>query len=164
MSNSRLNNMIFRYNRGVCSSTYQFQCYIQLCNDWKEHRPNFERVGDILYLASRKRIIPMMTSSNGNIFRVTGLLCGEFTTGEFPSQMPVTRSFDVFFDLRLNKWLSKQSWGWWFETPLRWLWRHYNECLIWNILKKGTCRASQLSREHCITLGNFHVRHLTHYI
>ena len=38
-------------------------------------------------------------------------------TGEFPSQRPVTRSFNVFFDLRLNKRLSKQSWGWWFETP-----------------------------------------------
>ena len=31
--------------------------------------------------------------------------------GEFPTQRPVTRSFDVYFDLRLNKWLSKQSWG-----------------------------------------------------
>ena len=37
------------------------------------------------------------------------------------------RSFDVFFDLRLNKWLSKQSWAWWFETPSRPLWRNYNE-------------------------------------
>ena len=55
----------------------------------------------------------MMTSSNGNIFRVTGPLCGEFTgPGEFPTQRPVTRSFDVYFDLRLNKWLSKQSRGW----------------------------------------------------
>ena len=35
-------------------------------------------------------------------------------TGEFPAQRPVTRSFDVFFDLRLNKMLSKQSRGWWF--------------------------------------------------
>ena len=43
-------------------------------------------------------------------------------TGEFSSQRPVTRSFDVFFDLRLNKRLSKQSWGWWFETPMRSLW------------------------------------------
>ena len=47
-------------------------------------------------------------------------------TGEFPSQMPVTRSFDVLFDLRLNKRLSKQSWGWWFEMPSRPLWRHSN--------------------------------------
>ena len=46
--------------------------------------------------------------------------------GEFPAQRPVTRSFDVFFDLRLNKRLSKQSWGWWFETLSRPLWRHCN--------------------------------------
>ena len=46
--------------------------------------------------------------------------------GEFPAQRSVTRSFDVFFDLRLNKRLSKQSWGWWFETLSRQLWRHRN--------------------------------------
>ena len=69
----------------------------------------------------------MMTSSNGNIFRVTGPLCGEFTgPGEFPTQRPVTWSFDVFFDVRLNKRLSKHSSGWLFET-LSWsLWRHHN--------------------------------------
>ena len=47
-------------------------------------------------------------------------------TGEFPAQRPVTRSIDVFFDLRLNKRLSKQSWGWWFKMPSRPLWRHCN--------------------------------------
>ena len=46
--------------------------------------------------------------------------------GEFPAQRPVTRSFDVFFDLRANKRLSKQSRGWWFETQSRSLWRHRN--------------------------------------
>ena len=46
--------------------------------------------------------------------------------GEFPSKRPVTRSFDVFLVIRLNKRLSKQSWGGWFETPLRPLWRHCN--------------------------------------
>ena len=68
-----------------------------------------------------------MTSSNGDIFRVTGHLCGEFTGPRWiPSQRPVTRSFDVFFHLRLNKQLSNQSWGWWFETPSHpWL-RHRN--------------------------------------
>ena len=56
----------------------------------------------------------MMMSSNGTIFRVTGALCGEFTSHLWiPSQRPVTQSFDVFFDLCLNKPLSKQSWGWW---------------------------------------------------
>ena len=59
-------------------------------------------------------------------FRVTGPLWGEFavTTGEFPTQMPVTRSFDIFFDLRLNKRLSKPSRRRWFETPSCSLWRH----------------------------------------
>ena len=47
-------------------------------------------------------------------------------TGEFPTQRPVTRSFDVFFDLHLNKRLRKQSWGWRFEMPSRPLWRHCN--------------------------------------
>ena len=41
--------------------------------------------------------------------------------------MWVTQSFDAFFDLRLNKRLSIQSWGWWFETPSCPLWRHPNE-------------------------------------
>ena len=66
----------------------------------------------------------MMTSSNGNIFCVTDPLN---SPGEFPTQRPVTRSFDIFFDLRLNKPLSKQSWDWWFETLSRSLWRHRND-------------------------------------
>ena len=47
-------------------------------------------------------------------------------TGEFPTQRPVTRSFDVFFDLRLNIRLSKQWRDWWFERPSCPLWRHSN--------------------------------------
>ena len=82
----------------------------------------------------------MMTSSNGNIFRVTGPLCGEFTgLGEFPTQRPVTRSFDVFFDLSLNKRLSKQPWGWCFETPSCPLWRYFNNVSIWQlVMTNGT--------------------------
>ena len=54
-------------------------------------------------------------------------------SGEFPTQRPVTRSFNVFFDLRLNELFSEQSWGWWFETLPCPLWRHYNGlCLIVN--------------------------------
>ena len=67
-------------------------------------------------------------NGNGNIFRVTGPLCGEFTGhGEFPAQRPVTRSCDVFFDLRPTKRLNKQPWGWWFETPSWSLWRQCND-------------------------------------
>ena len=72
------------------------------------------------------RYIFMMMSSNGNIFRITGLCVGDSPFGVFPSQRPVARSFEVFFDLRLNKRLSRQSRRWWFETPSRSLWRHCN--------------------------------------
>ena len=47
-------------------------------------------------------------------------------TGEFLSQRPVTRSYYVFFDVCLNKRLSKQSRCWWSETPWRSLWRRCN--------------------------------------
>ena len=47
-------------------------------------------------------------------------------TGEFLAQGPVTRSFGVFFDLRLNKRLRKQSWVWLFEMPSHPFWRHCN--------------------------------------
>ena len=51
----------------------------------------------------------MMTSSNGNISAFLALCAGNSpVTGDFPAQRPVTRSFDVFFDLRLNERLSKQ--------------------------------------------------------
>ena len=47
-------------------------------------------------------------------------------TGEFPSRMPVTRIFDIFFDLPLNKWLSKQPRRRWFELPSHSLWCRCN--------------------------------------
>ena len=84
----------------------------------------------IQYLSKVKDKQEMMTSSTGNSFPITGHLRGEFT-GEFPAQRPVMRGFDAFFDLRLIKRLSKQSWGWLFETPSRPLWRHGNElCMV----------------------------------
>ena len=66
----------------------------------------------------------MMTSSNGNIFRVTGPLCGEFTGHRW---IPHTKASDAelwCFLWSVSKRLSKQPWDWWFETPSRSLWRH----------------------------------------
>ena len=63
-----------------------------------------------------------------NHFRVTGHLCGEFLGHWWipHTQRPVTRSFDVLFDLRLNERLINQCWGWRFETPSRPLWLYCN--------------------------------------
>ena len=73
----------------------------------------------------------MMTSSNANIFRAVGPLCGNSQVpGEFPVQRPVTRSFNLFFDLRLNRQSSKQWRRRWFETPSRSLWHYCNDEMI----------------------------------
>ena len=76
-------------------------------------------------------------------------------TGEFPSQRPVTRCFDVFFDLRLNKWLNEQSWGWWFEMPSRSLWRHCNgvesrHSINWNDYPLKVCSCLSLCANHSV--------------
>ena len=101
----------------------------------KIHFQKYSKWSEICHLMSKisKMIITtklhiMMTSSNGNIFTALVALCAGNSPviSEFPAHRPVTRSFDVFLDLRLNKRLSKQSWDWWFETPSRPLWRHRN--------------------------------------
>ena len=75
----------------------------------------------------------ILTSKGHRFDVITTLLLRHVFSGyehsimfECPSQRPLTRSFDVFFDLRLNIRLSKQLWSWWFETPSRSLWRHCN--------------------------------------
>ena len=97
----------------------------------------------------------MMTSSNGNISALLALCAGNSpVTGEFPTQRPVMRSFDVFSDLRLNKRLNKQRQGWWFETLSRPLWRHRN--YLWRNSKasqkksraKNRLRTSLWSQKH----------------
>ena len=87
-----------------------------------------------IYYASEKRVFIL----SGNHFqhddfikwkhfpRNWPFVWGIHRSGEFPTQRPVTRSFDVFFDLHLNKRLSWHSWGWWFETVSHPLWRHCN--------------------------------------
>ena len=77
--------------------------------------------------------------------------------GEFPAQRPVTRSFDVFFDLRLNKPLSKQSWGWWFETLSSPLWRHSNDRSRFRVMQDGIHRVELFFD---ITVPSMHINRL----
>ena len=71
-------------------------------------------------------------------------------TGEFPSQRPVTRCFDVFFDLRLNKRFIKQSRRRWFETPSRSLWRHSKV----NLLQIFFAYSEVLGMFNCLSIDN----------
>ena len=82
----------------------------------------------------------MMTSSNENISRVTGHLCGEFTgPGEFPTQRPVTRSFHVFFDrVWLNGWVTNREAG-----DLRRYRGHYDTNVMNNVTLKDTYNIDQ---------------------
>ena len=113
----------------VLTQPYIASCFIQGGNGKDTTKTNIALTKDTshIVLMGEKQVrceymCFMMTSSNGNIFRVTGPLCGEFTGHRW--------NFDAklwcFFDLRLNKRLSKQLWGWWFETQSRSLWRHCN--------------------------------------
>ena len=125
-------NVGLQYHRGwtswclhtYCIHTAYVQASVQIGTPFL--RSCTMRVSNIFHTRS-----DMMAPSNGNIFGVTGPCVGNSpVTGEVPSHRPLTRSFDVFFDLRLNKRLSKQLWGWWFETPSPPLWRHCNDTTV----------------------------------
>ena len=95
--------------------------------------------------------------------------------GEFPAQRPVTRSFDVFFDLRPNKRLSKQWLDWWFETPSSPLWRHCNAnntsqwicmrftpcCVLWCL---ATIRFTHILQVYFIGIGAVTVYNIYIYV
>ena len=99
-----------------------------------------------LGLASRSDSMSFIIIGSGNLYQpwwrhqietvytlLTICVGNSPVSGEFPAQRPVTRSFDVFFDLCLNKRLNKQSWGWWFETLSCSLWRQCNDSIRWYI-------------------------------
>ena len=102
----------------------------------------------------RRNSIYMMTSSNGNIFRVMALCVGNSpVTGEFISQRPVTRSFDVFFDLCLNNGLSEQSRRRWFEMPFDKM--LFIGTMNWVIVQKRYRKISNIRRTKSQNLSVF---------
>ena len=78
-------------------------------------------------------------------------------SGEFPAQRPVTRSFDVFFDLRPNKQLSKQWWGNIFvlknvfDTPTTFYWCDRYKFFTWN-RNRGVCKICNKCVNHAAEL------------
>ena len=94
-----------------------------LCRQWWNRRVSFWQPRYMW-----QTVTPRWCQQMETISALLALCAGNSpVTGEFPVQRPVTRSFDFLFDLLLNRRLSKQSWGWWFETPTRLLWRHCDD-------------------------------------
>ena len=89
-------------------------------------------------------------------FSALKAICNSPVTGEFPAQRPVTWSFDVLFGLGLNKRLSKQSWGSWFETPSHPLWRHCNDysLLSCQLVSKFCCVLFRTNSRNDLTSEN----------
>ena len=93
-------------------------------------------------------------------FSASLAFCGRNSpiTGELPSQRPVTRNFDVFFDVCLNKRLNKHLRRRWFETPSRAIWRHCNgdktKVTLWKFLFK-------LWRHESVIFGRYNFRRIS---
>ena len=88
-------------------------------------------------------------------------------TVEFSAQRPVTRRFDVFFGLCPNKRLSKQSWGWWFETLSRPLWRlnirlSKQSRIHWEWPHFSYCKFSRICLKIFLIFGYQHVMKFCH--
>ena len=128
---------IFNYKNPLCQNATLSFNGMHLNIPWTEYHPLCRASRDVRHWSAGQ--VLLMRGRLGNPFNawwrhqmktfsaLLALCAGNSpVTGEFPAQRPVTRSFHVFFDLRLNKRLNKQSWGWWFETPSRSLWRHCN--------------------------------------
>ena len=97
--------------------TYSSRCVLDKCADQEKADADAHALwhrlaerGVILQKSDDMDVKAMMMSSNEKCSTLLALCEGNpKVTGEFPTQKPVTWSFDIFFDLRLNKWLNKQS-------------------------------------------------------
>ena len=119
-------NIVMAVTRYTCSTICDSLCY----------KPDIVRKQIAWWILITCRLLFYIPWWRHHMETLTALLAicagNSSVTGEFPAQRPVTRNFDVFFDQRLNKCLSKQWWGWWFETPSRPLWRHSDvRCKYW---------------------------------
>ena len=99
-------------------SAFSFQCScnsqhygILDCHAWMSPIPWCWGIRCLCQFYQRFRSVFMMTSWNGNIFRVTGPLCGEFT-GEFPSQSQRHGALMCYLICaRINGWVNNLEAG-----------------------------------------------------
>ena len=106
-----------------------------------------------LVVCNNDPLIGMMTSSNGNIFRVTGHLRGEFTGLQW---IPRTKASDAelwcFFDLRLNNdWVNNREAG-----DIRRYHAHYGVIVMDGEWCMGNNRTRALHLFFHLNLTHFH--------
>ena len=113
---------------------------------WTQWRPGHTLyIAQQWYSATASLTQAMMTSSNGNISRVTGHLCGEFTG---PRWIPHTKTSDA------ELWCFLWSWGWWLETLSCSLWRQSNEANVVTTVLADAHASSIIIRQNwlrCVT-------------
>ena len=114
------NHQIFR-QRGTPSRPLWRHCNAALFSQWVQScRPHYR----MTHMTTRTWWRHQMETFSALLAICAG---NSLASGEFLAQRPVGRSFDIFFDLCLNKRLGKQSRGLWFQTLSRPIWRHSNE-------------------------------------
>ena len=97
----------------ICLTITLPQRKCNLSGVWCKDNVKF-RITDHAYYSS---ILPWCRHQMETFSALLAICAGNSPVpSEFSTQRPVTRSFDIFFDLRLNERLSKQWWDWWFET------------------------------------------------
>ena len=135
-SKSVQSSPIWRYNKFPLNLNYN-EKWVHEIGHWSNS--GAYHTDDSRWLYQMKTLSALLAICAGN----------SLVTGEFPTQRPVKLSFDVFFDLRLNKWLSKQPWGWWFEMPSCPLWR---QC---NVFNHNSCFMDILF--YCDSISSYHL-------
>ena len=118
VSSSTIHLSVNRVKNVTLATTAQSQCRYSIRSIFDD---------DVITCKHFARYWPFVRGIHRSPVKLLALCEGNpSVTGEFPSQRPMTRSFDLFSDLHLNKQLGEQSRRRWFETPLRSLWRHCN--------------------------------------
>ena len=156
-----------QWNVYIIEATYilTIECLQRMCCGWIPHRISDIGIIPAHTILDESCCITLWWRHQMEAFSALLAICAGNSPvpGEFPAQRPVTRSFDVYFDLHLNKRLNEQSWGWWFETLSCPLWRHCNEkqrrqlTFLW----KGKLEFCTLRSETLIISGQFSVIRLT---
>ena len=107
----------------------------------------------------------MMTSSNGNILRVTGPLCGKFTGHKFPAQRPGDAELWCFLWSTpwINGWVNNRAWGWCFGTPSRSLLRHCDDTQNGQQNPKGSPRVENDEIHRRFSTPHMYIRYIRTY-